>query len=150
VLHKSGHWNIQTAWADQQPDHHRSVSVIYSRQCSILVSTQTASWPWSTTLPLYANASHVYTNCVNCEWSGHRWPWKQQKHWCMHSSASDLITVTVCCMKPAIVCWQSCRLFRTQQRASLLEPGSSTTSLQFCVIFAGFQSGNVSVSSWLW
>ena len=41
-------------------------------------------------------------------------------------------------------------LFRTQQRASLLEPGSSTTSLQFCVIFIGFQSGSVSVSSWLW
>ena len=68
----------------------------------------------------------------------------------MHSSAADLITATVCCMESVIVCWQSCRLFRTQQRASLLEPGSSTTSLQFCVIFTGFQSGSVSVSSWLW
>jgi len=58
--------------------------------------------------------------------------------WCMHSSAADLITATVCCMESAIVCWQSCRLFRTQQRASLLEPGSSTTSFQFCVIFTGF------------
>jgi len=32
----------------------------------------------------------------------------------------------------------------------MLEPGSSTTSLQFCMIFTGFQSGSVSVSNCLW
>jgi len=78
----------------------------------------------------------------NCKWSGHHWSWKQQKHWCMHSSAVDLITATACRMESATVCWQSCRLFRTQQCMPLLEPGSSTTSLQFCVTFTGFQSGS--------
>ena len=66
---------------------------------------------------------------------------------CIHQQQT-LLQQSVC-IESAIVCWQSCRLFRTQQRASLLEPGSSTTSLQFCVIFTGFQSGSVSVSSWL-
>jgi len=27
-----------------------------------------------------------------------------QKHWCMRSSAADLITATVCCMESAIIC----------------------------------------------
>jgi len=33
------------------------------------MSTETASWPWLTTLPLYA--SHVCASYVTCEWSGH-------------------------------------------------------------------------------
>jgi len=87
-------------------------------------------------------AGHICTSYVNCEWSDHLWPWKQQKHWCMHPLAADLITATVS--------YSLLQMFRMQQRTSLLEPGSSTTSTQFCVIFTGFQSGSVSVSGWLW
>jgi len=107
---------------DSSTIYHRSVSVIYSRQAFVI-----GDRPWC---PHRQSVDHSRPRCrytpvmsvpgyqlyVSCEWSGHHWPWKQQKLWCMHSSAADLITATVCYMESAIVCWQSCRLLRSSAR----------------------------------